>query len=73
MPRFLEAKLKREYGSDSRTPYKVMNAIGAMSGPNETRKGREMERKHKMDVRSARRAGISVRAAGARRRRQHRR
>lgn len=73
MPKFLERKLKQEYGRDSSVPYRVMNSIGAMRGNRETGKGRQMERKHKADVRSARRSGISVSAAGARRRRSHRR
>lgn len=46
MPAFLEAKLKREYGEKSKTPFKVMNAIGAMRGNKETRKGKRMEKKH---------------------------
>lgn len=46
MPKFLEDKLKAEYGADSATPYKVMNAIGAMKGNRETAKGAAMERKH---------------------------
>ena len=32
MPKFLERKLKREYGEKSDIPYKVMNKIGAMKG-----------------------------------------
>jgi len=46
MPAFLEAKLKKEYGADSKVPYKVMNKIGAMRGSKETAKGKRMERKH---------------------------
>ena len=46
MPKFLETKLKREYGENSAIPYKVMNSIGAMHGNQETAKGREMEEKH---------------------------
>ena len=46
MPAFLEAKLKKEYGADSKVPYKVMNAIGAMRGSKETAKGKRMEKKH---------------------------
>lgn len=46
MPKFLEDKLKAEYGKNSKIPYKVMNAIGAMRGNKETAKGAEMERKH---------------------------
>lgn len=50
MPKFLEDKLKQEYGADSKTPYKVMNKIGAMRGNKETAKGRAMEAKHTRDV-----------------------
>ena len=46
MPAFLEAKLKKEYGADSATPYKVMNSIGVMRGNKETAKGAAMEAKH---------------------------
>lgn len=46
MPKFLERKLKAEYGQNSATPYKVMNAIGAMHGNKETPKGAAMEAKH---------------------------
>jgi hypothetical protein len=50
MPKFLEDKLKAEYGADSKIPYKVMNKIGAMHGNKETAKGAEMEAKHERDV-----------------------
>jgi len=50
MPRFLERKLKAEYGAHSAIPYKVMNSIGAMRGNKETAKGRAMEAKHQRDV-----------------------
>lgn len=46
MPAFLEQKLKAEYGSNSKIPYKVMNAVGAMRGNKETARGRAMQRKH---------------------------
>ena len=46
MPQVLEAKLKKEYGSDSKVPYKVMNAMGAMRGNKETAKGKRMQKKH---------------------------
>jgi hypothetical protein len=46
MPAFLEAKLKKEYGADSKIPYKVMNKIGAMRGNKETAKGKRMQKKH---------------------------
>jgi hypothetical protein len=50
MPKFLEDKLKKEYGSDSNIPYKVMNSIGAMHGNKETAKGVAMEEKHNRDT-----------------------
>lgn len=49
MPKFLEKKLKSEYGSNSSIPYKIMNAQGSMHGNKETAKGREMDAKHKRD------------------------
>ncbi len=49
MPKFLEEKLKKEYGAKSSVPYKVMNAIGAMHGNKETAKGAAMEKKHVAD------------------------
>jgi hypothetical protein len=50
MPKFLERKLKREYGENSHIPYAVMNSIGAMKGSKETPKGAAMERKHDRDM-----------------------
>lgn len=47
MPKFLEKKLKKEYGANSSIPYKVMNAKGYMHGSKETAKGRAADRKHK--------------------------
>ena len=47
VPKFLEDKLKREYGPNSKIVYKVMNKIGAMRGNKETAKGRAMARKHR--------------------------
>ena len=46
MPRFLEAKLKKEYGAKSAVPYKIMNAKGYMRGNKETAKGRAAQSKH---------------------------
>ena len=46
MPKFLEKKLKHQYGEDSDIPYKIMNKMGAMRGSKITDKGRAMERKH---------------------------
>jgi hypothetical protein len=51
MPKFLEEKLKRRYGRNSKVPYAIMNSIGAMRGSRETAKGAAMERKHKRDQR----------------------
>jgi hypothetical protein len=47
MPKFLEKKLKEEYGEDSSVPYKVMNKLGYMKGNKETAKGEMAEKKHK--------------------------
>lgn len=52
-PKFLENKLKKEYGAKSKTPYKIMNSIGAMKGNKKTPKGKAMEKMHKTKVRSA--------------------
>ena len=46
MPKFLEEKLKKEYGAKSDIPYKVMNKLGVMHGNKETAKGRKEEKKH---------------------------
>lgn len=46
MPKFLENKLKKEYGAKSDIPYKIMNKMGAMRGNKETAKGKAMARKH---------------------------
>ena len=46
MPKFLENKLKKEYGSNSSIPYKIMNKLGVMHGNKETAKGKAMEKKH---------------------------
>lgn len=65
MPKFLENKLKAEYGANSAIPYKVMNAIGAMRGNKETAKGAAMERKH--DAKLSREGAARVRAKAKRR------
>jgi hypothetical protein len=54
MPKFLEEKLKKEYGADSSIPYKIMNAQHLMRGNKETPKGRAAEAKHERDARAAR-------------------
>ncbi len=48
MPKFLESKLKKEYGEKSDIPYKVMNKLGYMKGNKETKKGKVAQRKHEM-------------------------
>lgn len=54
MPKFLEDKLKKEYGAKSDIPYKVMNAKGYMRGNKETAKGAALDRKHAADVKAGR-------------------
>jgi hypothetical protein len=56
MPAFLEAKLKKEYGANSKTPYKVMNSLGVMKGNKETAKGRGWDKKHAAKLSSLGRA-----------------
>jgi hypothetical protein len=50
MPKFLEDKLKKEYGNNPHAIYGTMNKIGAMRGNKETARGRQMERKHAKDM-----------------------
>lgn len=57
MPKFLEDKLKAEYGEDSKIPYKVMNSKGYMHGNKTTAKGEALERKHEADVKAGRAQG----------------
>ena len=57
MPKFLEKRLKEEYGADSKVPYAVMNSIGAMHGNKETPRGAAMERKHERDVKAGKASG----------------
>lgn len=46
MPKFLEQKLKKEYGDNPHAIYGTLNKIGAMKGNKETAKGRKMSAKH---------------------------
>ncbi len=46
VPKFLEEKLKKEYGADSDIPYKIMNKQGFMHGNKITAKGRRAEASH---------------------------
>lgn len=50
MPKFLEQKLKKEYGAKSTIPFKVMNSIGVMRGNKETAKGRAYDKQHQKDA-----------------------
>ena len=52
MPKFLERKMKAEYGAESDIPYKIMNKLGAMKGNKETAKGKAMQKKHTMKISS---------------------
>jgi len=54
MPKFLEEKLKKEYGAKSDIPYKIMNAKGYMKGSKETSKGRSAEKKHEREMKHIR-------------------
>ncbi len=46
MPKFLERKLRAEYGNNPRAIYGTMNKMGVMHGNKETAKGRAMEAAH---------------------------
>jgi len=50
MPKFLETKLKKEYGNNPSAIYGTMNKIGAMRGNKVTPKGLSMERKHNIKM-----------------------
>lgn len=50
MPKFLEKKLKKEYGAKSSAPYAIMNKLGFMKGSKETAKGKAADLKHKLQV-----------------------
>lgn len=52
MPKFLESILKKEYGADSKIPYKIMNAKGYMRGSRETTAGRALQAKHDRDMKT---------------------
>lgn len=46
MPKFIEEKLKKEYGNNKHAIYGTMNKLGVMHGNKETAKGRAEEKKH---------------------------
>ena len=52
MPKFLEAKLRAEYGNNKHAIYGTLNKLGAMRGNKETAKGRAMQAKHNRDVKA---------------------
>jgi hypothetical protein len=56
MPRFLEDKLKEEYGEKSKIPFAVLNKLGFMHGNRITEKGREADRKHERKLALKKRA-----------------
>ena len=45
-PKFLEEKLRKEYGDNDRAIYGTMNKLGVMHGNKETAKGKREEKKH---------------------------
>jgi len=47
MPKFLEKKLKAEYGDNPSAIYGTMNKLGFMKGSKVTSKGKEAEKKHR--------------------------
>ena len=53
MPKFLENKLKKEYGNNPKAIYGTMNKMGYMKGSKTTAKGKMAEKKHKMKSKSA--------------------
>lgn len=53
MPKFLEQKLKAEYGNNPSAIYGTMNKIGAMRGNKETAKGKAMQKKHDAKVKKS--------------------
>lgn len=54
MPKFLEAKLKKEYGDNGHAIYGTMNKLGVMKGNKETAKGRREEKKHEEKTKALR-------------------
>ena len=55
MPRFLEAKLKREYPNNPSSVYGTLNSLGLMRCNKTTAKGRAMEKKHRAKLKRKRR------------------
>lgn len=53
MPRFLEAKLQKEYPNNPHAVWGTLNRLGAVHGNVETAKGRAMDAKHAHDYGTA--------------------
>lgn len=51
MPKFLEDKLRAEYGNNPAAIYGTMNKMGAMHGNKVAPKGMAMQKKHDQDMR----------------------
>jgi len=61
MPKFLEKKLKKEYGANSDIPYKIMNSMDIIHGSKLTAKGKAMEKKHtKHQKKLAHKMGVKI-------------
>lgn len=67
MPKFLETDLQKEAAKKglkgraaARYVYGGMNNLGAMRGNRSTARGRQMDKLHQEDTRTARREGITV-------------
>lgn len=58
MPKFLEDKLRAEYGNNPHAIFGTMNAIGAMKGNKTTPKGKAMERKHEEDQKKGKKSAF---------------
>jgi hypothetical protein len=52
VPKFLEAKLKKEYPGNPSAVYGTMNKLGFMHGNKETKKGKVAEKKHEAKSRA---------------------
>jgi hypothetical protein len=52
MPRFIEEKLKKEYGDNPHAIYGTMNKLGLMKGNKETKKGKREEKEHEAKTRA---------------------
>ena len=59
MPKFLERKLKKQYGAKSDIPYKIMNKMGVMHGSKETAKGKIMTKKHEKDMKKGKKSKMN--------------